>query len=504
MVDPAKRSAAASGMSADSRPSARVLRPADDPAPAPVCLFLGPSLAEEAARRMLPSASIYPPARMGDVYALIGRGVHSIGLIDGVFHGVASIWQRELLAAIDAGIRVLGASSMGALRAAELYPFGMEGVGQVFAWYRDAVIDADDAVALLHNPDPPYNGFSEPLVNVVHALDAAVASGALSRAAADRAAEWMAAQYYPDRQYALLIREAPALGFTAAEVNALRALAVASPHDAIKARDAQDLIARLASDEREDAAPHWPRPALSSLRADHFAAHGWLQRCVLIDGQPQRYAALAAVLDSAPGSSVVAAVRRLFYLQQQLAQLALPPPPEAFVDHYRHSHAEQHGWAASTAERAALALPLVEWQRWVDRLAALAWWVRERLPAHPRFAPERLAALTTELRTAPHRDDRFDSALPGVMLTGDAAERRAQVRLAEECLLADWCDAVGFNLPAAGADPAATLPARLGAISPAELGLGASWDDAVMAFRHLAVSNALGDLIAASAVETPS
>lgn len=176
-----------------------VIRPADHPAPAPICLFLGPTLPIDDAQRLLPAATIFPPAQMGDVYALIGRGVQCIGLIDGVFHGVSSIWQRELLEAIDAGMRVLGASSMGALRAAELHQFGMEGVGQVFAWYRDGVIDADDAVALLHAPEPPFIGFSEPLVNLRFALEAAADAGTLSAEAVGRALDWLRALYYPDR-----------------------------------------------------------------------------------------------------------------------------------------------------------------------------------------------------------------------------------------------------------------------------------------------------------------
>ena len=42
---------------------------------------------------------------------------------DGVFHTERSIWHRELLEAVACGIHVIGASSMGALRAAELEPF---------------------------------------------------------------------------------------------------------------------------------------------------------------------------------------------------------------------------------------------------------------------------------------------------------------------------------------------------------------------------------------------
>ena len=68
-------------------------------------------------------------ARKGDIYRVIVSGVKTIILIDGVFHSTPSVWQRELLQAMEEGIRVLGASSMGALRAAELHPFSMIGYG---------------------------------------------------------------------------------------------------------------------------------------------------------------------------------------------------------------------------------------------------------------------------------------------------------------------------------------------------------------------------------------
>ena len=54
----------------------------------------------------------------------------AIGIIDGVFLDVASVWHREILWALSQGVHVFGAASMGALRAAELDGFGMRGVGR--------------------------------------------------------------------------------------------------------------------------------------------------------------------------------------------------------------------------------------------------------------------------------------------------------------------------------------------------------------------------------------
>lgn len=139
-----------------------------------IAVFLGPSLALESARVILP-ANYYPPAKMGDVYRILASGVHTIILIDGLFHQTASIWHRELLAALENGIEVWGASSMGALRAAELAPLGMKGHGQVFQWFREGFLDGDDEVALLHaGKEHDFKAFSEPLVNIRHTLQRAV------------------------------------------------------------------------------------------------------------------------------------------------------------------------------------------------------------------------------------------------------------------------------------------------------------------------------------------
>ena len=487
-----------------------LIRPAEHPAPAPICLFLGPTLPLAEARRLLPAASIFPPARLGDVYALIGRGVHSIGLIDGVFHGVSSIWQRELLTAIDAGIRVLGASSMGALRAAELHQFGMEGVGQVFAWYRDGVIEADDAVALLHAPEPPYTGFSEPLVNLRDALETAAGAGTLSDDAVVRALAWLAKQYYPDRHYTALIQQAPALGFSAAEIAVLRTLAAASPSDAIKARDARALIALLAGPEPPaSAATRWPPPALSPFGANGYRPLGWLQRRVVIDGGgPRAYSDLTPLLETPSAAQVVAAVRRRCYALHQLDTLALPAPAEDFLARYRAAHAAHHGWQANDAERAALALTAADWQAQVDALAALEWWILAHLDAHPRCDQTLLSRLAAVLAADGQQPDPLVSAVPGVMLRGTPAERLARIRAAEYCLMADWCESAGLEPPAAvsaaasaaDATTAALQQARaltdwLAAISPAQLGFGITWNDGAEALRHLAVSNALRRLL---------
>jgi hypothetical protein len=73
-------------------------------------------------------------------------------LIDGLFGAARSPWHKEILLLLAHGIPVIGAASMGALRAAELDRFGVIGIGGIYRSYARGTLVADDAVALLHAP----------------------------------------------------------------------------------------------------------------------------------------------------------------------------------------------------------------------------------------------------------------------------------------------------------------------------------------------------------------
>lgn len=171
-------------------------------------VFLGPSLSAEEARTLAP-CTVLPPAKAGDVFAALPRRPLAIALVDGVFEGAPSVWHHELVAAMGAGVAVFGGASMGALRAAELWPLGMVGVGQVFAWYRDGVVNDDDEVAIYHAP--PERGsrpFSQPLVDVRHAAALAVAKG-IARPAEARALVAAAAPlHFGERTWERILGEA--------------------------------------------------------------------------------------------------------------------------------------------------------------------------------------------------------------------------------------------------------------------------------------------------------
>lgn len=135
-------------------------------------IFIGPSLPGfDAAAHGLVAC---PPAKRGDVAALLRRRPAAIALVDGAFETVPSVWHKELLLALDAGIPVFGAASLGAIRAAELHPYGMRGVGKVFELYRSGAMTRDDAVMIRHGPaELSYVATTVSLVDMLATIDAA-------------------------------------------------------------------------------------------------------------------------------------------------------------------------------------------------------------------------------------------------------------------------------------------------------------------------------------------
>ncbi|WP_170754023.1 TfuA-like protein [Ruegeria lacuscaerulensis] len=150
-----------------------------------VVVFVGPTLPHERIAEYL-EATILPPVRQGDVYRAARDRPNAIGIIDGYFEGVPSVWHKEILWAMEQGIPVFGSASMGALRAAELSDMGMIGVGQIFEDYRADVLQDDDEVAVLHGPaELGYPALSVPMVSVRATVAKAVADGLVSLANAD-------------------------------------------------------------------------------------------------------------------------------------------------------------------------------------------------------------------------------------------------------------------------------------------------------------------------------
>jgi hypothetical protein len=171
-------------------------------------IFLGPSLELAMARSIL-DAVYLPPVKRGDLL-LLPPEVRTVGIIDGEFFQSLAVSPKEVLELLDRGVKVYGSSSMGALRAVETAPWGMVGIGTVFAMYRDGVIDADDEVAMTYDPGT-YRTTSEALVNIRCALRAAVESHVIQQSEADQIVQVTRGLYFPERSYQPALEICPQL-----------------------------------------------------------------------------------------------------------------------------------------------------------------------------------------------------------------------------------------------------------------------------------------------------
>jgi len=171
----------------------------------PRVLFAGPS-ARGALRQDGPSVRFSPPARFGDVARAVDAGAAAIGIIDGVFESERSVWHREILWALHKGIPVFGAASMGALRAVETDAFGMQGIGTIYQWYKQGLVEDDEEVAVRHAPAGlDYRPLTEATVNVRASLRAAVEADAATPDEAASALSMARAIHYKERTRAALL-----------------------------------------------------------------------------------------------------------------------------------------------------------------------------------------------------------------------------------------------------------------------------------------------------------
>ncbi|GAB2177873.1 TfuA-like protein [Dongia sp. agr-C8] len=171
-----------------------------------VVVFAGPSL-YGVDPRFYNGLCVQPPAACGDILKAADRGAAAIGLIDGVFENTPAVWHKEILAALDAGIAVYGAASMGALRAAECCGFGMIGLGKIFEDYRSGRRSADADVAILHAPaELGFRPLTEALVDVEETI-AALGQG-LDLSGAEVAMLTAAARrlHYKERDWPAIMR----------------------------------------------------------------------------------------------------------------------------------------------------------------------------------------------------------------------------------------------------------------------------------------------------------
>lgn len=218
-------------------------------------VFLGPTMPLADAKKLC-AAHYLPPVRMGDVYALMAKRPATIAIIDGTFQNAPAVWHKEILFALANGVRVIGASSMGALRAAELHAFGMEGVGAIYEAFRDGRYEDDDEVAVAHAArEHGYRPLSEAMVNVRSSLDEALRRELISKATKETLVGLAKGLFYPLRAWPTVLQAGREARLPPGELVALEGFVRTEKPNAKRA-DAISLLSQLANEApREGTSP---------------------------------------------------------------------------------------------------------------------------------------------------------------------------------------------------------------------------------------------------------
>ncbi len=174
----------------------------------PPVVYVGPSLEAETVRDLLPQAQVMPPVRRGDLYRDRLLGFQVFVIIDGVFLENLAVSPREVIDVIHDGGIVIGASSMGAMRAAECWPAGMRGVGSIYRLFRRGRLTSDDEVAVSFLPILSYAAVSVPLINVRYAVSRALRERTLNAADAGKIVQSAAAFHFTERTWCSILQSA--------------------------------------------------------------------------------------------------------------------------------------------------------------------------------------------------------------------------------------------------------------------------------------------------------
>ena len=209
-------------------------------------VYLGPTLNREEASKIL-DADYRDPAKKGDFLRLSHTSDDKkyVGFIDGVFlHDYPPSPIEVYHLATRKNIELIGASSLGALRAVELEKFGMKGIGKIFQLFKNGILDADDEVAVTFVRDKNILQ-SEALIDIRFNLFLAYKKGIITNQTKKRSVKIAKNIYFPFRNYDDIIRltqeQFPSIHD---ELENFRDY-ILKNRDSLKARDAKKLLRYL-------------------------------------------------------------------------------------------------------------------------------------------------------------------------------------------------------------------------------------------------------------------
>jgi hypothetical protein len=164
-------------------------------------IFFGPSITKTAVDSIVDAAHA-PPIKRGDLAAVDNHDI--IVILDGEFGQSLSVSPKEILEVLSKGKIVIGASSMGALRASELDRSGMIGIGWVYEHFRRCAIRRDADVALTYAPFD-FAPMTVPMVDVEYWLERSSESGLVGSKARTRLLKAARDIFFADRSMETLM-----------------------------------------------------------------------------------------------------------------------------------------------------------------------------------------------------------------------------------------------------------------------------------------------------------
>nr|WP_239073865.1 TfuA-like protein [Streptomyces sp. SID10853] len=189
-----------------------------------------------------PKIRVLPPVRHGALFDTAIGERDTLLIIDGVYHQAPALRHKEILHALDRGVRVIGAASIGALRAAELSVFGMLGVGSIYSAYANGDLDGDGEVAVAQAPTGDLRALSWPMVNLRHIIELAQNESVVETGQGDSLLYALSAVHYSQRS-AVAVRAVCREHDASALWEWLKAKRERDPHFGdLKRRDAQDAL----------------------------------------------------------------------------------------------------------------------------------------------------------------------------------------------------------------------------------------------------------------------
>lgn len=128
-------------------------------------VFAGPSI-QFVSADILKRLDLRPPVRRGDLELLLTEKKQpgAVIILDGIYGANLAVTPTECRWLLNENWQLIGACSMGALRASELWQQGMIGIGDVYNMFRLGYLRSDADVAVAY--DQSYNEVTISIVQI--------------------------------------------------------------------------------------------------------------------------------------------------------------------------------------------------------------------------------------------------------------------------------------------------------------------------------------------------